>query len=43
MWFLNGALVEGDRAERLVLGTGTYELRCVDPAGASSAVRFAVR
>jgi penicillin-binding protein 1C len=43
MWFLNGALVEGGRAKRLVLAAGSYELRCVDPAGASSAVRFAVR
>jgi len=40
-WFLNGQLLS--RSDRLELGRGLYELRCVDAAGNSSAVRFAVR
>jgi len=42
-WFLNGRLLPADRAGRLELPPGSYELRCVDPAGQSSAVRFTVR
>jgi penicillin-binding protein 1C len=42
-WFLNGAFVDSRQVERLVLGVGAYELRCLDAKGSSSAVRFAVR
>jgi penicillin-binding protein 1C len=42
-WFLNGRLLDDGSAGRLVLPPGGYELRCIDAAGASSAVRFAVR
>ena len=42
-WFLNGMHLPPAAAGRLVLRPGRYELRCVDPAGAASAVRFAVR
>lgn len=42
-WFLNGLQVQDDAAARLTLSPGRYELRCVDAAGAASAVMFAVR
>ena len=42
-WFLNGRLIASDAVARLTLAPGAYELRCADPLGRSSAVRFAVR
>ena len=42
-WFLNGRLLPAGRSARLELDPGGYELRCVDPAGRASAVRFCVR
>jgi membrane peptidoglycan carboxypeptidase len=41
-WFLNGRLEGSGQARRLVLATGTYELRCVDQRGSSSTVTFTV-
>ena len=42
-WFLNGTIVEGDRAGRLVLPHGRYELRCADVEGGSACVKFTVQ
>jgi penicillin-binding protein 1C len=42
-WFLNGSLLGPTSIGRLVLAPGSYELRCVDPAGNASSVRFAVK
>ncbi len=43
VWFLNGALLSTADANRLVLGVGSYELRCVEEStGAMSAIRFTV-
>lgn len=43
-WFLDGRLIDARRAARLELPPGSYELRCVGPAGRSSnAVRFVIR
>lgn len=42
-WFLNGLRLENGAAPRLALAPGRYELRCVDAAGAASAVKFQVR
>jgi penicillin-binding protein 1C len=42
-WFLNGKLIDGTIAERLVLAPGYYNLHCIDQAGKSSAVSFTVR
>ncbi|HUV39294.1 MAG TPA: hypothetical protein VMY39_06750, partial [Planctomycetota bacterium] len=41
-WFLNGRLVAPERAGRLELAPGRYELRCVAPDGQWSSVRFTV-
>ncbi len=42
LWFLNGRLEGEGQARRLMLTPGVYELRCVDPQGSSSLVRFSV-
>lgn len=42
-WFLNGKLIDNNDAKRLTLVPGTYELRCVDTVGKSSAVAFTIR
>ena len=41
-WFLNGKLIGAGKAQRLTLKPGAYELRCVNPQGSSSTVRFTV-
>lgn len=41
-WFLNDRFLGADRPERLELSTGSYELRCVTPAGHVLASRFRV-
>ncbi len=41
-WFLNGRRIEPERAGRLVLPPGQYELRVVDSAGRSAAAGFQV-
>ncbi|MBL7186097.1 MAG: penicillin-binding protein 1C [Phycisphaerae bacterium] len=41
-WFLNGRLIPSDISSNLTLSAGEYELRCVDQAGQSSSVAFAV-
>ena len=41
-WFLNGKLTRIDAIKNLTLPAGQYELRCVDQAGQSSSVNFAV-
>ena len=41
-WFLNGRLIENEKASRLILSAGEYELLCIDEAGKSSKVTFAV-
>jgi len=43
LWFLNGRLDGAGRRRRFVLPPGVYELRCVDPQGSSSTVRFTIR
>ncbi len=42
-WFLNGQALTARDDPRLALTPGRYELRCVNPAGDASAVKFAVR
>ena len=41
-WFLNGKLTRIAKTRNLTLPAGKYELRCVDQAGQSSSVAFAV-
>ncbi|MHC4581700.1 MAG: penicillin-binding protein 1C [Planctomycetota bacterium] len=41
-WFLNGKLTRIDKTRNLTLCPGKYELRCVDQAGQSSSINFAV-
>ena len=41
-WFLNGELISNDTRDRLAVRPGRYELRCIEPAGSSSAVTFSV-
>jgi penicillin-binding protein 1C len=41
-WFLNDRFLERGSADRLVLGPGQYELRCVDGKGGHAASRFVV-
>lgn len=42
-WFLNGKYVAREHSARLSVRPGSYDLRCVDPYGRSSAVHFTVR
>jgi penicillin-binding protein 1C len=42
-WFLNGLMLPPEKADRLDLARGRYELRCVDANGRAAAVRFSVR
>jgi len=41
-WFLNGLSLDEQKAQRLVLKPGQYELRCTSSAGLSTAVEFTV-
>jgi len=43
-WFLNGRLINSPNGpDRLVVGVGGYELRCVGENGESAGVQFSVR
>lgn len=42
-WFINGERIEADASTRLTLGPGSYELRCVDDAGAWARSSFEIR
>lgn len=41
-WFLNGALLDGRSVQRLAVGPGRHELRCVDADGESAVAGFTV-
>ena len=42
-WFLNGKLRNADEGDRLTLGPGVYELRCIDTHGQWAKASFVVK
>lgn len=41
-WFLNGAWLDGRSVQRIAVGPGQHELRCVEASGESAVVTFTV-